>query len=91
MKIKYSPQRNDTPLSYTFNGEKVTATLNGASDTFDFTAMPEGRAESFNSTLDPCPVMSAERDSAGELWVVLRSHIGPNATRAERYPDWETV
>ena len=91
MQIKYSPQRSDVPLSYDFSGEQITAHLDGQSDTFDFYDMPQGKAESFNSTHEPCPVLSAERDADGVLWVVLRSHHGPNASEAKRFPEWETV
>lgn len=91
MQIKYSPQRSNVPLTYDFSGEQITAHQDGATDTFDFSSVPQGRAESFDSMLDPCPVLNAERDADGVLWVVLRSHIGPNATEAERFPDWETM
>lgn len=91
MKILKSPQRNDNELTYAFNGEVITATLNGESDTFDFSAMPEGKATDFDSTLEPCPIKSAERDANGELWVELMTYIGPNATESERFPEWEDV
>lgn len=91
MKILKSPQRNDTELAYKFDGEEITATLNGETDTFDFTNMPQGKATDFDTTLDPCPIKSAERDASGELWVELMNYIGPNATEAERFPEWEDV
>lgn len=91
MKILKSPQRNDTELTYQFNGEVITATLNGVSDTFDFTDMPEGKATDFDTALQPCPVKSAERDANGELWVELMNYIDATASESERFPEWETV
>lgn len=91
MRIKYSPQRSDLPLSYQFSGDIITATMDGKSDTFDFAALPSGRAAIIESVLNPCPVLAAERTSEGELIVTLLKHHGPNPTREEAFPAEEVV
>lgn len=91
MRIKYSPQRSDVPLSYQFSGDIITATLGGKSDVFDFTELPAGRSAIIESTLNPCPVLSAERTNEGELVVTLLKHHGPNPTPAEAFPAEEVI
>lgn len=91
MKIIYSPQRSDVPLSYAFSGDIITATMGGKSDVFDLTGLPDGRAAIIDSTLDPCPVLAAERTAEGELIVTLRTHHGPNAPESERFPSDEVI
>ena len=53
MKILYSPQINDEhQISYEFNGDIITATVNGETDTFDFSSMPnDSIAQSIKSKL----------------------------------------
>lgn len=91
MRIKYSPQRSDVPLSYEFSGDIITATLGGKSDVFDFSGLPPGREAIIESALDPCPVLAAERTAAGELIVTLLKHHGPHPTHDEAYPAEEVV
>lgn len=91
MRIRYSPQRSDVPLEYAFDGDIITATMGGKSDVFDFSSLPPGRAAIIVSTLDPCPVLAAERTADGELRVTLRTHHGPNASHAERFPAEEVI
>lgn len=76
MRITYFPQRSDRAVSYTFDGEVITATLDGVTDTFDFSNLPDGEAGEITSTLDPCPVLAARRVD-GELHVTLLRAIGP--------------
>src|SRR5690606_30089970 len=76
MRITYSPQRSDRNITYTFDGDRITATLDGVSDVFDFTPLPDGEAASIASVLDPCPVLAARRVN-GELHVTLLRAIGP--------------
>lgn len=85
MKILYSPQRSDVPLSYTFDGETITASQAGLVDSFALSGLPDGREAIIESTLTPCPLLSARRE-AGELIVTLRSHHGASASHAERFP-----
>lgn len=91
MLVHYSPQRSDVPLSYEFSGDIITATMGGKSDVFDFSALPAGRSAIIESTLDPCPVLAADRTADGELVVTLLKHHGPNAPESERFPAEEVV
>lgn len=91
MRIRYSPQRSDVPLEYAFDGDIITATMGGKSDVFDFSGLPAGRAAIIDSTLDPCPVLAAERTAAGELIVTLLKHHGPDAAEHERFPAEEVI
>jgi|GEM_PF-2989669 len=91
MRIISSPHRSDVPLSYEFSGDVITATLDGQADVFDFSSLPAGREAIIESTLDPCPVLAAERTAAGELIVTLLKHHGPNPTHDEAFPAEEVV
>ena len=92
MKMKYSPQRSDTVILYSFEGEKITATIGIVTDTFDFSNFPNGKAivDEIETTLPVNPIISAERVD-GELRVVLLYYHGANATQEERFPDWQEV
>lgn len=90
MQVLYSPQRADEKIKYTFNGEVITATFRGKTDTFDFTNMPNGKAEEINTTLDVNPIVSAERKE-GVLYVKLLNFIGLDATEEERFPNWKEI
>lgn len=70
MIIKLSPQgRSENKIWYEITENKITATINDVSDTFDFTDMPNGelqmRDEDGNSlietTLDEVPILGAEK------------------------------
>ena len=93
MKIKYSPQVNDRDtVSYEFNGAVITATVNGETDTFDFSSMPnDSIAQNISSSLPIIVVTEVKKDSEGELWVTLFKPISFDATEAERFPDWIDV
>jgi hypothetical protein len=90
MWIKYSPCRSDDNLVYTFDGEKVIANFNGQVDVFDFTEMPDGKAENIETTLPLNPIISAKREE-GILYLELLYFHGPNPTHEERFPDWQEV
>lgn len=70
MKLLLTPQIKDVDFSFSGNGDVLHVTVDGETDTFDFMQMPDGRADTIESTLDPCPVLSAERVN-GELTVTL--------------------
>ena len=93
MKIKYSPQFNDQDtVSYEFNDAVITATVNGKTDTFDFSSMPNNSiAQSISSSLPIIVVTEAKKDSDGELWVTLFKPISFDASKSERFPDWIDV
>jgi len=57
-------------FSFTGSGDVLNVTVNGQTDTFDFSQMPDGKSTDIESTLDPCPVLSAERVN-GELTVKM--------------------
>lgn len=70
MIIKLSPQvREDRKIWYEVSDDTIKATINGTSDTFDFTDMPDGKLqvwddegnELIETTLDEIPILSAEK------------------------------
>lgn len=70
MIIKLSPQGRDyNKIWYEITENKITATINGISDTFDFTGMPNGKFQRYNSdgesmvetTLREVPILEAEK------------------------------
>ena len=70
MKILFSPQvREDNKIWYEIEYQKITATINGVTDTFDFTDMPNGKLQLYDSngesmiesTLDEIPILGAEK------------------------------
>ena len=73
MKIKYVHQINDQhQVSYEFNGDVITATVNEETDTFDFSSMPnDSIAQSITSSLPIIVVTEAKKDKDGELWIRL--------------------
>lgn len=85
MIIFWSPQRSNTDISYQFNGDVITVTLDGELDVFDFTNMPDGEASEITSSLDICPILSAKRVS-GVLHVTLLRAI-PHRPRQEDYEE----
>lgn len=93
MRILFSPQVpaiEGQRIHYTFGNDVITAEIDGQTDTFDFSEMPDGEAVSIETTLPVNPVLSARRVD-GVLEVVLLNFIGPDATEDERYPDWQEV
>ena len=76
--VTYSPQFNDNPVSYAWNGEALTVTIDGQTDTFDLSALQPGdRVTGADTTLPYNPLISAERKSDGTLEVVLLYTYGP--------------
>ena len=61
MKVEYVAQDGFINYKYYAVGEVLTATVNGETDTFDFTDMSDGVATEFDTTLPRCPVIKAER------------------------------
>jgi hypothetical protein len=91
MQVLVSPQRSDDVIEYQFSGEKITAaTVNGQSDVFDFSTLPDGKAEEITTILSVNPIVSAKRVD-GVLFVELLNFIGANATEEERFPKWQEV
>ena len=90
MKILYSPQRSDDKIEYQFNGEIIIAVINGESDAFDFSNLPNGKLENVETNLPVNPIVKAERKD-GELFVELVYYHGKNATQEELFPKWQVI
>lgn len=92
MRILYSPIVGIKHIDYTFNGEVIKATIDGASDTFDFSSFPDGVAEQeqVETTLPLNPIQFAKREN-GVLSVSLTKAITSDASEEEQYPDWIEV
>lgn len=95
MQILFSPQENEERIEYTFNGEVISITINGVSENFDFTGIPNGELELFNqdgsvaieTKLDPFPILSAKKEG-GILYVELLNWISGDASKKEKFPEW---
>ena len=79
MKIILFPQvRDRDKIWYEIEDQKITATINGVSDTFDFTGMPNGELQRWDNEgnelieteLDDAPIISAKKEN-GELFVEI--------------------
>lgn len=91
MKVLFSPQVSERVLKYEFNNDVITATMNGITDTFDFSGMPNGIADSIESEVfDFNPVLSAKKEN-NILYLELINFIGDNSTYEERFPEWFEV
>lgn len=90
MKIKYSPIRSDKKIEYEFENNKITAIINGESDTFDFSEFTDGKAVNIETSLPVNPVLLAER-RVGELYVELVNYINEDATEEEKFPSWQVI
>lgn len=86
MKILLSPQVRDfNKIWYEITENKITATINGISDTFDFTGMPNGKLQPSDSdgksmietTLGEVPILDAEKTD-GVLTVEILFSIDIN-------------
>jgi hypothetical protein len=87
-RIKYSPQFSTRRIAYDLAGELLTAKLEtGEQDVFDFSGLPNGRAQEIETILPVQPVVRAERID-GELQLELLKFIGLDASQAERFPEW---
>src|SRR5690606_33370261 len=86
----YVPQRTDHNVAYTFNVECITATVDGITDTFDFSSLPDGEAADIISVLNPCPVLFARRVN-GELRVTLLRGIGPRPSDPHELESWKRL
>lgn len=86
MIIKLSPQgRTYNKIWYEITENKITATINDISDTFDFTGMPNGKLQLYNlegesmieTTLGEVPILGAEKID-GVLTVEILFSIDSN-------------
>lgn len=100
MMVLYSPQVSDKEVIYTFNGDIITIELDGISDTFDFSDMPDGGLQLYSSeppfgplfttTLPIMPILSAKREN-GTLQVELLRFISEDSPDEDKYPEWTEV
>ena len=86
MKVLLSPQvRDNSKVWYEIKENKITATINNVTDTFDFTDMPNGKLQLYDSngesmiesTLDEIPILGAEKKD-GVLTVEILFSIDIN-------------
>lgn len=76
IKIIETPQRSDYKIEHTITGDILTVTLNGITEEFDFTGMPEGRAEEITvEHLKINPVLDAEK-VGDEITITLLRFYG---------------
>lgn len=90
IKVYFSPQVSERQIEYLFNGEAITARIDNAEDTFDFTFLPDGELnieEEIETTLPVCPVISAKRVN-GILHLELLNWLGKDAPYESRFPNW---
>jgi hypothetical protein len=92
MQIYLSPQVSEERIEYEFAGEVITATLNGVTDTFDFTGLTDGFVEraDVETDLGVNPIIEAHREN-GVLYITLLNYIGFDASEDERFPQWVEV
>lgn len=94
MRIIKRPQIrfDDKRFLFEFDGELITATLDGVTDTFDFSGLPDGEIDSsmVETILMLNPIIGARRE-AGTLSVELMNFISEDATEAEKFPEWEEI
>lgn len=86
MRIKLIPQvRDSSKIWYEIEDQKITATINDISDTFDFTGMSNGKLQLHDSDgesmietiLDEIPILGAEKKD-GVLTVEVLFSIDSN-------------
>ena len=86
MNILMSPQvRFSDKIWYEIKEDRITATINGVTDTFDFTGMPDGELQLYGSegesmietVLEEVPILGAEKTN-GVLTVELLFSIDSN-------------
>jgi hypothetical protein len=92
MRVLYVPQVSfSSKIEYKFMNDSITATINVASDTFDFSSMPDGaEITNITTTLSINPIVEVNRIN-GVLQVKLLNFITTEATEKEKYPDWIEV
>jgi len=94
MIVHFSPQRADKIIEYAFKGETITVTLDGITDTFDFSSLNEGDEVARNeetgqleieTNLPILPILDARRENGQVVVTVLKYH-GKDAPEDERFP-----
>lgn len=88
IKLILTPQRGDMLVSYSADGDILTATGSTDEDSFDFSSLVDGDiANDFVTSLSVCPVLSAECgevDGDRVITVTVISWYGADADDAEK-------
>lgn len=93
MRIYKSPQvrMDDKRIDYSAKGDKLIVTIEGVSDTFDFTNVAGVlNMSGVRTTLPFNPLQKVERKN-GTVEVTAINYIGQNATDEERFPHFQEV
>ena len=92
MNIKYSPQCSQNVIQYQFQGETITATLNGEQQTVDLSNINQYPEPDEQSTIKlPFFILSVKTDEGIKKVELLKFHK-MNASESERFGfDWEEV
>ena len=93
MRIYKSPQvrMDDKRIDYSAKGDKLIVTIEGVSDTFDFTNVAGVlNMIGVRTTLPFNPLQKVERKN-GNIEVTTINYIGQNATDEERFPHFQEV
>ena len=82
---------DDKRIDYSAKGDKLTVTIEGVSDTFDFTNVAGVlNMIGVRTTLPFNPLQKVERKN-GTVEVTAINYIGQNATDEERFPHFQEV
>lgn len=92
MRFLYSPQFNEKEkINYQFENDVVIIESGDKIETFDFSGLPNGRAEAIESDVfEFCPILSAERKE-DILHLELLNYIRFDAPEDECFPKWQEV
>ena len=94
MLIKFSPQRADDYIIYSFESERIIVKIGTKIDTFDFSSLREGDIVARNeetgqleieTILPMLPILDARRENGQIIVTVLKYH-GKDAPEDERFP-----
>ena len=60
--LTFTPQRADIKAEYSINNDVLTVKIDGITENFDFTGLPEGRAEKITvASLPVNPIVSVKK------------------------------
>ena len=93
MKVYKSPQvrMDGKRIEYTFDRNKITASFDGVTDTFDLSTVKSTiNPKTIRTTLAFNPIERIEYVN-NDIEVMLTNFIGVDASEEERYPHFEEV
>ena len=77
-------------ITYDFSGSKISATLDGVTDVFDFE--DDNRNDKVSAIRTSLEINTNEKiEYDGALKITVTNFIGPDASEEERYPNFEEV